>query len=107
MLGRSVTMEDFRAMKRLVLLPLIILTTICLPSSCSEAHQSPANDGPLPAQQKILIVYLSRTNNTKAVAEIIHQKVGGRMVALELETPYPLCGRRSRARRKRRQKITA
>jgi flavodoxin len=34
-------------------------------------------------------VYLSRTNNTKAIAEIIHQKVGGRMVALELETPYP------------------
>lgn len=34
-------------------------------------------------------MYLSRTNNTKAIAEIIHQKVGGRMVALELETPYP------------------
>jgi flavodoxin len=38
---------------------------------------------------KILIVYLSRTNNTKAVAEIIHQKVGGTLVALELEKPYP------------------
>jgi len=38
---------------------------------------------------KILIVYLSRTNNTKAVAEIIHQYVGGRLVALELVTPYP------------------
>ena len=49
----------------------------------------PSNDRPLPAEQKILIVYLSRTNNTKAIAEIIHQKLGGRMVALELETPYP------------------
>ena len=38
---------------------------------------------------KILIVYLSRTNNTKAVAEIIHQYVGGRLVALELVNPYP------------------
>ena len=37
----------------------------------------------------ILIVYLSRTNNTKAVAEIIHGSVGGRLVALELKNPYP------------------
>ena len=34
-------------------------------------------------------MYLSRTSNTKAVAELIHQKVGGTVVALELETPYP------------------
>jgi len=39
--------------------------------------------------KKILIVYLSRTNNTKAVAEIIHQQVGGKLVALELQNPYP------------------
>lgn len=38
---------------------------------------------------KILIVYLSRTNNTKAIAEIIHTNVGGTLVALELEKPYP------------------
>jgi flavodoxin len=38
---------------------------------------------------KVLIVYLSRTNNTKAIAEIIHKNVGGRIVALELITPYP------------------
>jgi flavodoxin len=34
-------------------------------------------------------VYLSRTNNTKAIAEIIHENVGGTLVALELQTPYP------------------
>ena len=39
--------------------------------------------------QKFLIVYLSRTNNTMAVAEIIHENVGGKLVALELENPYP------------------
>ena len=38
---------------------------------------------------KILIVYLSRTNNTKAIAEIIRNNVGGTLVALELEKPYP------------------
>ena len=38
---------------------------------------------------KILIVYLSRTNNTKAVAEMIEKNVGGTLVAVELENPYP------------------
>lgn len=32
---------------------------------------------------------MSRTNNTKAIAEIIQGKVGGTLVALELEKPYP------------------
>lgn len=36
-----------------------------------------------------LIVYLSRTNNTKAIAEIIHDEVGGKLVAIELERLYP------------------
>lgn len=39
--------------------------------------------------ENVLIVYLSRTNNTKAIAEIIHENVGGTLVALELENPYP------------------
>ena len=34
-------------------------------------------------------MYLSGTNNTKAIAEIIHENVGGSLVALELEKPYP------------------
>jgi len=68
---------------------LMILTTICLLSGCSNAQQLPANNQPLPDEKKILIVYLSRTNNTRAIAEFIHQKVGGTIVALELETPYP------------------
>lgn len=39
--------------------------------------------------KKILIVYLSRTNNTKAVAEMIQQNVGGKLIAIELQKPYP------------------
>ncbi len=38
---------------------------------------------------KILIVYLSRTHNTRVVAELIQNQVGGDQVPLELETPYP------------------
>jgi flavodoxin len=41
------------------------------------------------ATNKVLIVYLSRTNNTKTIAEYIHSRVGGKMVALELLKPYP------------------
>jgi len=39
--------------------------------------------------KNVVIAYLTRTGNTKAVAEIIRQEVGGTMVRLELETPYP------------------
>lgn len=39
--------------------------------------------------KKVLIVYLSRTGNTKAVAEMIHRQTGGTLIALELATPYP------------------
>jgi flavodoxin len=39
--------------------------------------------------EEMLIVYLSRTNNTKAIAEIIQENVGGTLIALELEAPYP------------------
>ena len=36
-----------------------------------------------------LILYLSRTNNTKAIAEMIQKEVGGDLVTMELENPYP------------------
>ena len=75
--------------RRTAVLLLALSTTFCLLSGYSRAQQSPANSQQLPTDKKILIVYLSRTNNTKAIAEIIHQKVGGTLVALELETPYP------------------
>lgn len=82
-------MKVFGAIKSISALSLIIATIICLLSGCSKAQQISANAQPLLSERKILTVYLSRTNNTKAIAEFIHQKVGGTMVALELETPYP------------------
>ena len=40
-------------------------------------------------KREVLVVYLSRTQNTRAVAEIIHKNTGGTLVALELKYPYP------------------
>lgn len=76
-------------MKRIAVLLLTISTIFCLLSGSSRAQQSPANAQRVLTEKNTLIVYLSRTNNTKAIAEIIHQKIGGTLVALELETPYP------------------
>jgi flavodoxin len=40
-------------------------------------------------KNSVLIVYLTRTKNTKAVAEIIQQEVDGEMVEVEPAEPYP------------------
>jgi len=58
-----------------------VMTSLCIASGSLNAQSI--------ASKKILIVYLSRTNNTKAIAEIIQANVGGTLVALELEKPYP------------------
>lgn len=64
-------------------------------SSCSEPQQlrasdpAVASDSLLSDDWRVLIVYLSRTGNTKAIAEFIRERVGGTIVQLELETPYP------------------
>jgi len=68
---------------------LVIAATTCLLSLGCNAQPRPAQARPSNSEEKVLIVYLSRTNNTKAIAEMIHEKVGGTMVPLELETPYP------------------
>lgn len=48
-----------------------------------------AQDAKSVGDGKVLIVYLTRTANTKAVAEIIQKQVGGKLVELELISPYP------------------
>jgi flavodoxin len=79
----------FRTMKRTAVWSVIVFATICLLVGSSGPQQQTAKEQRPPAEKKILIVYLSRTNNTKAIAEIIHQRVGGTLITLELETPYP------------------
>jgi len=62
----------------------------CLISlSCSSQVNDTKPNADFADSKKILIVYLSRTNNTKAIAEIIHENVGGTLVAIELKDPYP------------------
>lgn len=58
-------------------------------SSCSNAQEVVPLTGNFLTDKKVLIVYLSRTKNTKTIAEIIHQQVKGTLVALELQQPYP------------------
>jgi flavodoxin len=73
-----------KAKTRLLMLTMFISLTY----SCSDA-QSAAPDEIKAKGSKTLIVYLSRTGNTKAVAEMIQSHVGGKLVALELDKPYP------------------
>lgn len=71
---------------KLLLLGLFLLTS--LSSSCQTKTGNLQRVAQVESD-KILIVYLSRTKNTKAVAEMINEQVGGTMVELELVTPYP------------------
>jgi flavodoxin len=74
-------------MNRLKLSVFLIAVITCL-SGCTAAQPPPSRNSSV-SDKKILIVYLSRTNNTKAIAEMIRANVGGTLVPLELETPYP------------------
>lgn len=67
---------------------LLLIAFFGLISCSSKAQEQDAFSEEIDGEN-VLIVYLSRTNNTEAVAEIIHEKMGGEMVELVLETPYP------------------
>lgn len=69
----------------------ILLAFFLFISACSSSQTNDINAQAdfITKSDKVLIVYLSRTNNTKTIAEIIHKNVGGTLVAIELEKPYP------------------
>lgn len=76
-------------MKKRMSISWMVIAVVLFLSGCSNAQDiPPATPGNVPAH-KTLTVYLSRTSNTKAVAGMIHQAVGGTLVALEVENPYP------------------
>ncbi|WP_316767079.1 flavodoxin family protein [Pedobacter frigiditerrae] len=62
---------------------LLILVLISGMISGANAQSSSIKD------KKVLIVYLTRTKNTEAVAQRIQKEVGGKLIGLELVTPYP------------------
>ncbi|RYE33100.1 MAG: flavodoxin [Sphingobacteriaceae bacterium] len=74
---------------------LVIIVMLSVLSGCSKAQQTtagtqkPTDKQSTLTNKKILIAYLSRTSNTKAIARMIQQQVGGKLVALELVNPYP------------------
>ncbi|KFF02877.1 flavodoxin family protein [Flavobacterium reichenbachii] len=76
-------------MKKPASLLFLLTAVICMFSGCSKAQEKPQDKKEAVVDKNILIVYLSRTKNTKAVAEIIHKNVGGLLVELELQNPYP------------------
>jgi flavodoxin len=80
-------------MKTFTKFGLVLIIFTLLYSSCMAEKTNNKNDNPVKVEKlndyKILIVYLSRTKNTQALAEIIHENLGGDLHALELLTPYP------------------
>lgn len=68
---------------------LVMLTSCSAKESTKSKGKYQTETSEILNDQQVLIVYLSRTKNTKAVAEIIHKKIGGDLLALELNTPYP------------------
>jgi flavodoxin len=69
-----------------LMLVLFLLFSTCSTSQTEDIQvQATTKVNP----DKVLIVYLSRTNNTRAIAEMIQKQVGGTLVALKLENPYP------------------
>jgi flavodoxin len=69
----------------------LLFSILLLISACSstQTERIDAETEPAGKSGEILILYLSRTKNTKAVAEMIQKNVGGKLVAVELEKPYP------------------
>ena len=80
-------------MKTFTKFGLVLIIFTLLYSSCMAEKTNNKNDNPVKVEKlndyKILIVYLTRTKNTQALAEIIHENLGGDLHALELLTPYP------------------
>ncbi|KUJ60040.1 flavodoxin [Flavobacteriaceae bacterium CRH] len=76
-------------MKKSITFLFFLTTVVCMFSGCTKAQQPAQNKTALLKDKNILIVYLSRTKNTKTVAAIIHKNVGGTLVELELQNPYP------------------
>lgn len=64
----------------------LLLTMSLAAAVLASAPTSTASQG---SRADVLIVVLSRTGNTAAVARMIQEEVGGDLVELELVTPYP------------------
>lgn len=80
---KIIAMKRFNSMINL----LLAFSLLSSPCSTSGPKDGVEKTNVASNSNKILIVYLSRTNNTKAIAEVIQKNVGGSLVAIELEKP--------------------
>lgn len=69
----------------IMFISLIIIGFITLPKMISKNQEV----GETMKNSKTLIVYYSRTGNTKAIAELIQEKVGGDLVQIETKEKRP------------------
>lgn len=76
--GLSTTRRTF--MKTLVLGALAVPASTLLSRTAFAAQAGGDN---------VLIIYFSHSGNTRRLAGFIHDRVGGRMVELKTERPYP------------------
>jgi len=67
----------------------LLLMAVAVVASASSLSQEQRISSTRVAENNILIVYLSRTENTGVLANIIREQVGGRLERIETQTPYP------------------
>lgn len=70
-------------------IPSLLMAAMASVAVSSTSLEASADVRSTSQGKETLIVYLSRTGNTEAVAEMIQELAGGHRVPLELETPYP------------------
>lgn len=73
-------------MLRAILVLFLSANAMLFPLAVQADSKALSNDV---SMGNVLIIYLSRTENTKAVAEIIQRHTGGKLIGLELKQPYP------------------
>lgn len=66
---------------------LTFIIIVCCTVSCANAQKGNISNGP--KKEKTLIVYFSKTGNTKKLAEQIQSLIGGSLVQIETERGYP------------------
>ena len=67
----------------------LLITAMAVFACTSSSSQEPRTSSTQVAENNILIVYLSRTENTGVLANIIREQVGGRLERIETVAPYP------------------
>lgn len=84
-------------MKNFLKTVLAVMTILAVAGCGGSSAQQPAGQSNAPAAEqkdtknakKILVLYFSRSGNTREIAQQIHQKVGGDIAEIKTVTPYP------------------